>query len=146
MENIQTNSLEHSPRTAIKKAAQEMAANTKDPARLTALLRKLKAYIDEIEKSVREQTLEALRESGAVQVFGVELDYSAVDNWDYSGSARWQALSEHVERWTKTRKELEAMMRNAANNPGIALVDEETGEVIPPAVRTEPTMKINSKF
>lgn len=84
-------------------------------------------------------------ESEGLDVDGMQITTQTIAEYDYSHDEQWNELKEREKEIKASIKEREALMRQAAK-PGKIIIEEETGEEIPAALRTGQLKRIITKY
>jgi hypothetical protein len=111
----------------LKKKEQVLNGNY-NPLQLMKELTELEKAIKEAKSEIMEEAINEFDKHGAktIKEYGYEISSTQSGRYDYSNNPDWNSLN-------NDRKELETKMQAAYKANG-SVIDEETGELIEPAL------------
>ena len=133
----------------IIKGLKEQFLNGQIDPREYARLLKFSKQVETLtkDKKIKEMALEEFGKypEGEGEFKGVEWRYkNGSGRYSYSHFEGWQKLKEQEDKLAELRRQLESKMK-AAHKTDSTIIDEETGEVIPPATYTAYSDSISVK-
>lgn len=136
------------PKKELIKKAKEIASSEialTSPLALYAQLKMINDASKEALTSLKPVINQADITGELDEVEGFTITRQAQENWDYSHCARWSSFKTRINMYQEFLKSHEALMRKAAEfHPNVMY--DDVGEVIEPAKRKDPTIKIVSKY
>jgi hypothetical protein len=131
--------------SAFKSALRNGDIDAREYARLLQFEKKLSTITKD--RKIREIALEEFSKypEKEGEYKGVKWIYkNGSGRYGYEHSEEWQKLKEQEEKMSELRKQLEEKMK-AAYKTSSTIIDEETGEIIPPATYTAYSDSISVK-
>lgn len=113
--------------------------------KLAAQLAKFQLFSSEVEKHIKEELFNDLRQNkdSKLTAFGIEFsEMEAGVRYDYTETASWVALQDQIDHLKEKQKEVEAFCK--ALKTKASILDEETGELAdfyPPSKSSTTTIK-----
>lgn len=121
---------------AAKEAMQNIAdQGVNDTLEVYTKLKTIQEFVGVCLDEIKGVALDELDKygKGGTSKFGIPLiSKSNGKKYKFDHHEGWCEINDQVVAWTEKQKDLEKKMKNAIGTAGI--VDEDTGEVIPPAV------------
>lgn len=125
---------------SIVELSQDVIGGDINPLDAYSDLKEIETILSSVKDSILNIALDEFDKYGEKSVSrnGYEFASTSSGRYDYSNSDDWK-------NYKKKMKDIEVKMVAAYKNAGTALIDEETGEVYPPASYTESKRSLRLK-